>query len=281
MNPIKMTFTTASKLTLPNGAAIPHIHLGVYMMTSREAERSVTAALANGYRGIDSAQWYANEAACGAAIGRSGIPRSEIFYTTKLQTNTSYDATRAAIKTSLKKSGMDYIDLYLLHSPYGGPQKRAECWRAVEDAVLEGEVKSAGVSNFGVKHIKELLDRGVRVKPVVNQIEVHPFNQNREIVEYCKEQGIVIEAYAPLVRGMRMRHPVLREVAKKYGVTPAQVLVRWGLQMGFVVLPKSTKEQRIKENADVAGFEIGEEDMKKLAELDEGLVTDWDPTDAA
>ncbi|KAI5821275.1 NADP-dependent oxidoreductase domain-containing protein [Pyronema omphalodes] len=281
MNSLKMTFTTASKLTLSNGATIPRIHLGVYMMTSNEAERSVKAALANGYRGIDSAQWYANEAACGAAIDRSGIPRSEIFYTTKLQTNTSYDATRAAIKTSLKKSGMDYIDLYLLHSPYGGPQKRAECWRAVEDAVLEGEVRSAGVSNFGVKHIKEMLDRGVRIKPVVNQIEVHPFNQNREIVEYCKEQGIVIEAYAPLVRGMRMRHSVLGEVARKYGATPAQVLVRWGLQMGFVVLPKSTKEHRIKENADVAGFEIGEEDMQKLAELDEGLVTDWDPTDAA
>lgn len=255
---------------------------------------------------IDSAQWYYNEASCGKAIKaflstHPELTREDIFFTTKLQNNRSYEDTRRDIRRSLEETGLGYIDLYLLHSPYGGKAKRAECWLAVMDAVADGEVRVGGVSNFGVRHLEELVGEKPELNrlPQVNQIEVHPFNTNEKIVSvmfpllspyiadtdgmqtsFCREHRIQIQAYAPLVRGRRFKHPVIKELSGKYKCTPAQLLVRWSLQMGYVPLPKSVKRERIEANKNVENIEISEEDMARLKGLDEGLVTDWDPTNA-
>jgi len=281
----KEAFAPAARIPLSSGHTIPRIHLGVYMTSGRECENAVIEALTAGYRAIDSAAWYYNEGDVGRGIQRflssnPSISREDIFFTTKLQNNESYDATRKAIRTSLKKSGLEYIDLYLLHSPYGGPKKRYECWRAVEDAIEEGVIKTGGVSNFGVRHLEQLLAENLKIKPAVNQIEVHPFNTQTAITEFCAKHNILIEAYAPLARALRMKHPTITTLSKKYSCTPAQLLVRWSLQKGFVPLPKSIKKERIVANADVQGFEIEDIDVQEMDSLDEHLVTDWDPTDA-
>ncbi|CAK7212938.1 hypothetical protein SBRCBS47491_001633 [Sporothrix bragantina] len=264
---------------------MPQIQLGLYMMSRSEARSAVSAGLALGYRGFDCAQMYHNEKEAGsalkAAIDAGDIARKEIFYTSKLAENrTSYDAVRASIRQSVAACGLGYIDLFLLHSPYGGPAARWASWRAVEDAIKEGEVRSGGVSNFGPRHVDELMNHaGLRIKPVVNQIESHPFNTREDIRATCARHNIIVEAYAPLVRGMRMKHPVITSLSKKYACTPAQLLVRWSLQHGMVPLPKSVRKSRMQENAEVNGFDIAGADMATLDALDEHLVTDWDPTD--
>ncbi|KAM7204736.1 NADP-dependent oxidoreductase domain containing protein [Naviculisporaceae sp. PSN 640] len=253
-------------------------------------------ALASGYRGFDSAQWYYNESETASAIASflqlqknagSDIKRQDIFFTTKLQKNS---ASAESVRTSINKSldavvpQLGYIDLFLLHSPLGGKEARLNSWKTLEEFVLseEGKIKSIGVSNYGVKHIEELMATNPRVKPAVNQIEVHPFNTQREIRKCCEKYGIVVEAYAPLARGERFgKSKVLKELAGRYGVSEAQIMVRWSIQHGFVTLPKSARKERLVSNADVGGFEISKEDMNALDGLDEHLVTDWDPTDAA
>ena len=254
---------------------------------------------------------YHNEADVGRAVSKyltsasntTGLKREDIHFTSKLASNSDYDTARRSIKKSVKECGLGYIDLFLLHSPYGGKKARLESWRAVEDAVLEGEIKIGGVSNYGVKHVscihcphhstltsqvssdkttlqlQELLAASPRIKPAVNQIEVHPFNTRTEITSFCQRNDIVVEAYAPLARALRMKHPVIVSLSQKYKCTPGQLMVRWSLQHGFVPLPKSVKKERIVENGDVGGFEIGKEDMATMDELDEYLVTDWDPVD--
>ncbi|THV47878.1 hypothetical protein BGAL_0283g00150 [Botrytis galanthina] len=272
-------------IALNNGVQMPRIHLGVYMTSGRETETAVSTALAAGYLAFDSAEWYANEAQVGSAMNKyfsanKNVKREDLWFTTKLKTNTSYDATRKAVKDSLKRSGLDYIDLYLLHSPYGGKKRRLECWRAVEDAIADGEVRAGGVSNYGVKHLQEILDSKPRTIPAVNQIEVHPFNTRTDITSFCQSNGIVVEAYAPLARALRMKHPKIVSLSKKYSCSPAQLLVKWSLQHGYVPLPKSVTKERIISNGDVDGFEIEDGDIKEMDGLDEYLVTDWDPTDA-
>ncbi|RYP36945.1 hypothetical protein DL767_003193 [Monosporascus sp. MG133] len=283
------SFSLASRVKLPSGHLMPQIQLGLYMMSGREASRAVHEALAAGYRGFDSAQMYGNEWEAGLAIKKflwgpenaHKLSREDIFYTSKLASNsTSYDGVRASIRESVKECGLGYVDLFLLHSPYGGAEARRTSWKALEDAVLEGEVKSAGVSNYGVRHIEELMASKPRVPVSVNQIEVHPFNTREDIRAACAKHGIVVEAYAPLARAMRMRNPTVVALSKQYGCTPAQLLVRWSLQHGLVPLPKSVRRERLLENADVGSFEISDEDMARLDALDEVLVTDWDPTDA-
>ncbi|KAI1265720.1 aldo-keto reductase family 1 member E1 [Xylariaceae sp. FL1019] len=283
------TFTLASKIKLPNGKLMPQLQLGLYMMSGREASQAVRWALAAGYRGFDSAQMYHNEREAGQAISKflvsdentQGLKREDIFYTSKLASNsTSYNTVRKSIKQSVDACGLGYIDLFLLHSPYGGPEARSTSWKALEDAILEGEVKSGGVSNYGVDHIEELIASKPRVAPAVNQIEVHPFNTREDIRAACAKHDIVIEAYAPLARAMRMRDRTILELAKKYSCSPAQLMVRWSLQHGLVPLPKSVKRERLVENVDVNSFEISNEDMKRMDGLDERLITDWDPTDA-
>ncbi|KAG4025682.1 hypothetical protein MFRU_052g00030 [Monilinia fructicola] len=272
-------------ITLNNGIQMPRIHLGVYMTSGRETETAVSTALSAGYLAFDSAEWYANEKQVGSAINNylranEDVKRENLWFTTKLKTNTGYDATRKAVKDSLKRSGLDYIDLYLLHSPYGGKQRRLECWRAVEDAIADGEVRAGGVSNFGVRHLQEILDSKPRIIPAINQIEVHPFNTRAEITSFCQSNDIVVEAYAPLARALRMKHPKIVSLSRKYSCTPAQLFVKWSLQHDYVPLPKSVTKERIISNGDVDGFEIEDADLKELDALDEYLVTDWDPTDA-
>jgi len=269
---------------------------------------------------IDSAQMYGNEADAGRSIlaflQRSpGLQRADIHFTTKLASNASYARARRSISESVRACGLGHIDLFLLHSPYGGRSARLESWRAVEDAIEAGEVRTGGVSNYGVKHVslgpeteqptalslestvlddpiriadyslpctqlQELLSSSPRVRPAVNQIELHPFNQQRALVAFCRASGIVLEAYAPLVRALRFADPTVVRLAARYACSPPQLLLRWSLQHGLVPLPKSTRRARIVENADVQAFAISGPDMACLDGLDEGLVTDWDPTDA-
>ncbi|KAF2273254.1 Aldo/keto reductase [Westerdykella ornata] len=266
---------------------MPTIQLGVYLTSGQETYRAVGWALEAGYRGIDSAQMYRNEKQAGRAIldflaseaNVDGLRREDIHFTSKLASNSAYDTARKAISRSVKECGLGYIDLFLLHSPYGGKTARLESWRAVEDAIKDGEVKIGGVSNYGVKHLQELLASNPNIPPAVNQVEVHPFNTRTDITSFCQEHGIVVEAYAPLVRALRMKHPTIVQLSNKYKCTPAQLLVRWSLQHGYVPLPKSSKKERIVENADISGFAIADEDMQRMDGLDEYLVTDWDPTD--
>jgi len=282
----KKAFSLASTKKLNNNHRIPLIHLGVYQTSGRECSDAVTYALEAGYRAIDSAEWYANEHAVGSSIikfldSHPSIQRKDIWFTTKLRTNSNYDDTKLSIEKSIRKSGLGYIDLYLLHSPYGGKEARWECWRAVEDALEEGRVRCAGVSNFGIKHLNELLSNPLlRFPPCINQIEVHPFNTRPDLVTFCQNNGIAIQAYAPLAQALRMSNPTVVIMAEKYACTPAQLLVRWSLQKGYIPLPKSVRKQRIVENADIGGFEIDGKDMNSLDMLNEFLVTDWDPTDA-
>lgn len=288
------SYSLATRLPLPlataNNLSIPAIHLGVYLMSGREASRAVTWALSSGYRAVDSAQMYRNEKDCGRAVSdflddsklnTQELKREDIFFTSKLASNsTDYDSVRSSIRKSVKACGLGYIDLFLLHSPYGGKQARLTSWKALEDAVQDGEVRIGGVSNFGVKHLQELIASEPRTLPAVNQIEVHPFNTRSEITRFCQEKGIVVEAYAPLARALRMKHPVISELSAKYGCTPAQLMVRWSVQHGFVPLPKSVSRERIEANGKVDFFEIEKADVEKMDGLDEYLVTDWDPVDA-
>ncbi|KIW77501.1 hypothetical protein Z517_09947 [Fonsecaea pedrosoi CBS 271.37] len=283
------SFSLSTRLPLPNGLSIPQIHLGVYLMSNREASQAVKWALEAGYRGVDSAQMYRNERACGQAIlsflndkssNTAGLTREDIFFTSKLATNTNYDAARRSIRQSVEASGLGYIDLFLLHSPYGGKTARLSSWRAVEDAIQDGEIKLGGVSNFGTKHLDELVAAKPCIMPCVNQIEVHPFNTRTSIVETCRRYQILVEAYAPLARALRMEHPIIVSLSKKYKCTPAQLMVRWSLQHGYIPLPKSVSRDRIEANGNVGHFEISSDDMQTMDGLDEYLVTDWDPVDA-
>ena len=248
------SFSLTSRLALSDGLSIPQVHLGVYLMSGREASEAVKHALTAGYRAVDSAQMYRNERECGQAIlswlndkslNKSGLKREDLFYTTKLATNSSYATARKSIKKSVEACGLGYIDLFLLHSPYGGKTARLASWKAVEDAIKDGEVRIGGVSNFGVKHLEEHLAAKPKIKVAVNQIEVHPFNTRTNITSFCKENDIVVEAYAPLARALRMKHPKIVTLAGKYKCTPAQLMIRWSLQNGYVPLPKSVSKERI------------------------------------
>ncbi|KAH8679680.1 NADP-dependent oxidoreductase domain-containing protein [Tricladium varicosporioides] len=283
--PSSATNTLASTIKLNNGVQMPRLHLGVYMTSGRECSNAVSYALEEGYRAIDSAEWYANEAEVGSSMrkflsSQEQLKREDLWFTTKLKSNVSYNDTRRKIQQSIKECGLGYIDLYLLHSPYGGRSRRLECWRAVEDAIADGEVRAGGVSNFGVKHLQELLDSNPKIVPAVNQVEVHPFNTREDITYFCRDHSIVIEAYAPLARALRTKHPKIVELSKKYNCSWAQLMVKWSLQHGYVPLPKSVNKDRIISNAAVDSFEIEADDLKAMDGLDEVLVTDWDPTDA-
>ncbi|RDX57355.1 Aldo/keto reductase [Lentinus brumalis] len=276
-----MALTKDTKLKLHDGNEIPIIGFGTYEMEGKEAYNAVRWALESGYRHIDSAEWYENEAECGRAIldfcKATGIPREEIFFTTKLKENKGFAHAKASVKRSLDACGLGYIDLYLIHSPIGGPQSRAENWKALIEAKKEGLVRSIGVSTYGLKHLQEMVHSGLEL-PVVNQIDLHPFMTRTEIVAFCRKHGIALEAWAPLVRGLRFRHPKIVSLAQKYKKEPAQVLLRYSLQKGFVAIPKSSSKARIQSNLQVFDFELSEQEIADLDALDEYLVTDWDPT---
>jgi diketogulonate reductase-like aldo/keto reductase len=264
---------------LNNGVNIPALGLGVYQAESgRETERAVLDALDLGYRHIDTAKAYGNEKDVGRAIKKSGIPREEVFITTKLwNTDHGYDQTKRAFDESRSDLGVDYIDLYLIHWPVEG--LRGESWRAMVELLERGDCRSIGVSNYTITHLEELLASSPIV-PAVNQVEFSPFLYQRELLRFCRQQGIQLEAYSPLTQGKKLDHPALVEVARKHGKTPAQILIRWAIEHGLVVIPKSVRRSRLEENADVFDFSIGREGLALLDGLDEGFRTCWDPTDS-
>ena len=265
-------------LQLGSGARIPQVGLGVWQTPSGATTRqAVAAALDAGYRHIDTARIYGNEADVGAAVRASGVAREAVWITTKLwNADQGYDRALRAFDASLATLGLDYVDLYLIHWPVA--EKRLESWRALERLHAEGRARSIGVSNFLRPHLEELL-AGARQVPAVNQIELTPFLQRRETRALCAEHGIVVEAYSPLTHGRRLDHPVVTDVARRTGHSVAQVLLRWGLQHGLVVLPKSTKPARIAENGALFDFTLDDRAMKELDALEEGLVTGWDPAE--
>jgi methylglyoxal/glyoxal reductase len=263
-------------LRLNNGVRIPRVGLGVFQARpGPETRRAVREALRVGYRHIDTARLYGNEMDVGAAVRESGIARSDLFVTTKLwNDDQGYDAALRAFDASIARVGLEQIDLYLVHWPVAG--KRLASWRALERLLADGRVRAIGVSNFMVPHLDELLAHAA-VVPAVNQIEVTPFFQQRAVRAACDKRQIVVEAYSPLTRGSRLGHPVVTNVARRIGKSPAQVLLRWGLEQGLVVLPKSTRPERIAENFALFDFELPAEEASRLDALEGGLATGWDP----
>ncbi|MCJ1365712.1 hypothetical protein MMC16_004837 [Acarospora aff. strigata] len=280
--------TINSKYRMNSGHEIPVLGYGVYQTPANVAEEVVLHAFRTGYRHVDSARAYRNEGPCAEAIKKGGIPREEIFFTTKVPPRSmGYDETKASIKSSFKQTGLDYIDLYLIHAPYGGKEARNGSWRALVEAQQAGKIRSLGVSNYGVHHLDELEAYIKELESVngagkggeisVGQWELHPWLARPDIVEWCRKRGVVLEAYCPIVRGSRFDEPVLRPLVERHGKTPAQVLIRWSLQKGFVPLPKSVTHSRIEENAKVYDFELSAEEMKSL-ETGEYAPCSWDPT---
>ena len=270
-----------SKTKLNNGVEIPILGLGVYQSRAgTETRDAVRFALEVGYRHIDTARIYGNEKDVGAAVRASGIPRSEIFVTTKLwNSDHGYDNAIRACNDSLKRLGLDYIDLYLVHWPV--EKSRLESWRALETLLAEGICRAIGVSNYMVRHLNELLAH-CKVVPAVNQIEMNPYIYQHflDVVKMCRKEGVVVEAYSPLTKAQRLKDPRLIKIAEKYHKSAAQILIRWALQHEFVVIPKSAKAERIRENADVFDFNISDDEMAELDSFNEDLVTGWDPTHA-
>jgi len=263
-------------IRLANGVEMPKLGLGVWQAAAgTEAREAVAYALEVGYRHIDTAAMYGNEADVGEAVRASGLKRSEIFVTTKLwNSDQGYEPALKAFSASMARLKLDYLDLYLVHWPV--PGLRLESWRALEKLHSEGLVRSIGVSNYMVRHLEELTAQS-DIAPVVNQIELHPFLQHSDVRQYCAEHSIVIQAYSPLTRGQRINHPFIRGIADQIGRTPAQVLLRWGLEKNLVVLPKSIKRERIVENSQIFDFELGKAEMEQLDRLDEGTAIGWDP----
>lgn len=293
--------TTTFKL--PNSSStLPALGLGVYEITPSACSSVVQTALEMGYRLIDTAQCYGNEFETAKGIAnflaaqddkKEKVTRKDVFYTTKVwDTDHGYEACKASISESVnivRKAGIEYIDILLMHSPYGG--QVAETWRAMEEAVTEGSVKFIGVSNFGIYHLDRLSKTNPKIwPPVINQLELSPWLQRTELVDYCKKKGIVVEAYAPLTQGNKLNDPGLKEMAIKYGRSPAQILIKWSIMMGFLPIPKSVHAERLLRNLETAVtsetddaeesvfFELSQEDLKALGDINAYEYFDWDPT---
>ena len=278
-----MSTATIPSITLNNGVVIPQIGLGVFQTKEgAEVERAVSAALEAGYRMIDTAAIYGNEVGVGRAIKASGIPREEIFITTKLwNANHAYQDALRAFDESLEKLDCGYIDLYLIHWPLPMEGKFTEAWKALEQIYADKRARAIGVSNFKPHHLEELL-KGAEVVPAVNQIELHPFLQQRETRDACEQHGIIIESYSPLMQaGEALEHPVIAKLAEQHGKSPAQVILRWHIQNGFIVIPKSVRAQRIQENIALFDFELSDSDMQAIAGMDRGQRIGADPDTAS
>ena len=247
-------------ITLHNGVKMPWLGLGVWKMANdQEVINAVKSALEIGYRSIDTAAIYKNEEGVGRAIKESGVPREEIFLTTKVwNDDQGYDLTLQAFEDSRKRLGVDYVDLYLIHWPIA--RKYKDTWRAIEEIYEKGWARVIGVSNFHPHHLKKLME-DAKVKPMINQVELHPLLNQAELREFCKTEGIQMEAWSPFARGKLINHPVLKEIGMKYGKSPAQVIIRWDLQNGIVTIPKSSHADRIKQNGAVFDFTLTKEDM--------------------
>ncbi|MBB6635608.1 aldo/keto reductase [Cohnella thailandensis] len=270
-----MSLTIKSTTTLNNGVQMPWLGLGVWKVTAEgEARRAIHAALEAGYRSIDTARIYKNEEDVGDAIRTSGVPRDEIFVTTKIwNEDQGYDRTLVAFEESRKRLGLDVIDLLLIHWP--GTDKFQDTWRAFEKLYKDGFVRAIGVSNFKVHHLKKLAETS-SIVPAVNQVEYHPLLTQKELLAYAKQNGIQLEAWSPLMQG-NLDQPVLQELAAKYGKTVAQIILRWDIQSGVVTIPKSVTPSRIAENGNLFDFSLSDEDMAKIDGLNQDHRFGSDP----
>ncbi|MCI4327443.1 MAG: aldo/keto reductase [Thermoplasmata archaeon] len=270
-----------TRVRLNQGNSIPLLGLGVYQsQPGAETQQAVTWALELGYRHIDTAALYENEADVGAAIRASGIPREELFVTTKLwQSEHGFEKSQKAAHASLRRLGLEYVDLYLIHSPRAdSPDERRASWRGLEKLHKDGLCRAIGVSNYGIRHMEELTD-AADIVPAVNQVEFHPFVFDPELVAYCDRRGIRIEAWAPLTRGRRFEDATVQAIATTHHRTPAQVLLRWGIEHGFVEIPKSVHRERIAENGAIFDFSLSEDEVRTLDALsDGGRVSGWNPS---
>ncbi|MDQ0190798.1 aldo/keto reductase [Alicyclobacillus cycloheptanicus] len=271
-----MRLELSSRVALHNGVQMPWFGLGVYkVQAGGEVEHAVRAAIATGYRSIDTAALYGNEEGVGRAIQASGAARDEIFVTTKVwNTDQGFDTTREAFETSRRKLGLDVVDLYLIHWPVKG--KYLDTWRAMEELYREGKVRAIGVSNFQIHHLQDLLDH-CEIRPMVNQVEYHPYLTQVELRTFCEQNQIRLEAWAPLMRGRLMDDPVLQQIASAHEKTVAQVVLRWDLQHGVVTIPKSVRPERIRENADIFDFELSEQEMAQIDGLNRNERCGPDP----
>jgi diketogulonate reductase-like aldo/keto reductase len=267
---------TVATVTLNDGAAMPQLGLGVWQVPNETTAATVRTALDAGYRSIDTAALYRNESAVGAAVAESEIPRAELFITTKLwNTDQGYDNALRAFDDSLDRLRLDYVDLYLIHWPTPAEPRYVETWRAFEKLRADGRARSIGVSNFHISHLRRLLDEA-DVVPAVNQIELHPNLPQEQLRAFHAEHGIVTEAWSPLARGKLLRDRSIAGLAQKYGKTPAQIVLRWHLELGIVVIPKSVTPSRIRENIDVFDFELAPDDLAAIGDLNNGRRTGLD-----
>ena len=272
--------TAAPGVRLDDGVLMPQLGFGVWRVSGAETEQVVAQALEVGYRSIDTAAMYGNEEGVGRAVVSSGIPREEVFVTSKLWNDChGYDAARKAFDDSHRRLGLDYVDLYLVHWPVPSQDLYVETFRALVDLREEGRVRAVGVSNFEPAHLRRVIDE-VGVTPAVNQVELHPYLQQGRLREFHAEHGIVTEGWRPLGKGGDLlQEPVVTTTAEKYGKTPAQVVLRWHLQLGNVVIPKSATPSRIRENFEVFDFELADDDMAAFGDLDSGKRLGMHPDD--
>ncbi len=263
---------------LNNGVRMPKIGYGVYQVTKEECERCVLDALDAGYRMIDTAQSYFNEEEVGSAIRKSGVNRDDIFLTSKVWIeNYSYEKCRKSVLESMRKLGTDYIDLMLLHQPFGDTYG---AWRALEDLYREGRVRAIGISNHYADRMVEFASF-TEIPPMVNQMEIHPLNQQKELIKWAEKYNIQLEAWAPFGEGRKglFENPVLKAIGDRYGKTTAQVILRWHIQRGIVVIPKSVHKERMAENLSVFDFSLTDEDMMRISDLDTATSSFFSHTD--
>jgi 2,5-diketo-D-gluconate reductase A len=266
-------------VTLHDGAEIPQLGFGVFQVPPEDTQETVEEALAAGYRHVDTAAAYRNEAGVGAAIAAAGLARDEVFVTTKLwNSQQGYDSTLAAFDKSLERLGFDHVDLYLIHWPVPSEDRYLYTWRAFERIQDEGRSRSIGVSNFRVEDLERLEDEAER-RPTVNQIELHPSLQQAELRAWHADHGVATEAWSPLAQGELLEEETIATIAAHHEKTVAQTILRWHLQLGNVVIPKSVTPERIRENIELFDFELSEDDMAAIARLDAGRRTGPDPTD--
>ena len=271
--------TTIPQLTLNNGVQIPQLGFGVFQVPPEETQRIVEDALEAGYRHIDTAAAYRNEAGVGAAIAASGIPREEIFITTKLR-NGEQGTAHEAFQNSRKALGTEFVDLYLIHWPVPSQGLFTEAWKAMEKLYANSQVRAIGVSNFLQEHLDALLP-AAEVVPAVNQFEIHPTFQQQELAARCRDLGIAVEAYSPLGQGADLNAAAVKTLARKYGATPAQIVLAWHLAQGTIVIPKSADSKRMRENLGAVAVELLPAELTEITALESGARAGADPAVAA
>jgi diketogulonate reductase-like aldo/keto reductase len=269
--------TVSPSITLNNGVSIPQLGLGVFQVPPADAQRVVDTAFEAGYRHIDTAAAYNNEAGVGAAIKASGLPRQDVFVTTKLRNgNQGYNEALVAYDESCERLGLEQIDLYLIHWPYPSADRYVDSWRALERLYAEQRVRAVGVANFLPEHLERLLAETALV-PTVNQIELHPTYQQHEVADFSLKHSVAVEAYSPLGQGADLEHPTVVGLAETYSRTPAQVVLRWHLQRGHIVIPKSNSTDRIQSNFDVFNFSLSDDEVNSITAMEGGNRIGSDP----